>query len=126
MNGKPLSVGKFKGHPVLLQFWSPTSSAYLQELPGQLALFQKFHPKGFEIIGVVVDDHEFTVKKFLKDTGLPWPQYFDGKVWDNKLAERYGVDGLPSSFLIGADGKIVGIDLRALAIDELLTKMLPK
>lgn len=48
---------------------------------------------------------------------MTWPQYFDGKGWDNKLAKQYRVHSIPMSYLLDRDGIIVGKGLRGDALD---------
>ena len=55
-----------------------------------------------------------------------WPQYFDGQGWQNKLAGKYGVESIPFTVLVGADGKIVGTDLRGEALAPAVAKALGK
>jgi thioredoxin-related protein len=51
---------------------------------------------------------------------MTWSQYFDGARWKNKLAQKYGVRGIPATFLLDGDGKIIGRDLRGDKLDEAL------
>ena len=43
---------------------------------------------------------------------MTWPQFFDGKSWQNKLAVKYGIESIPATFLLDGEGKIIGKDLR--------------
>jgi len=63
---------------------------------------------------------------FTKDKNMPWPQYFDGKGWGNKLAGKYGVQSIPATYLLDGEGKIVGKDLRGEALEEAVAKALAK
>ena len=73
--------------------------------------------KGFDIIGVSLDSDHDKLDAFLKQQdGMTWPQFFDGQGWSNKLAAKYGVESIPFTILVGADGKIIGTDLRGEAL----------
>jgi len=61
-----------------------------------------------------------------KHAGMTWPQYFAGKGWGNKLAQRYGVEGIPFTILVGADGKIIGRDLRGAELGTAVAQALKK
>lgn len=124
--GEPLSVGKFKGKVVLVDFWATWCGPCVGELPNVLAAYHKYHSKGFEIIGVSLDKDENTLKNFIKEKGMVWPQYFDGKVWENKLGQKYGINSIPATFLLDQNGKIVAKGLRGPALDAQLAKMLDK
>jgi thiol-disulfide isomerase/thioredoxin len=124
--GEPLSIARFKGKVVLVDFWATWCGPCVAELPNVLAAYNKYHDKGFEIIGVSLDQNGDDLKSFLKEKGMVWPQYFDGKGWGSKLGQKYGIDSIPATFLLDQEGKIVAKGLRGPALDAQLAKMLSK
>ena len=86
--------------------------------------YGKYHDKGFEIIGISLDDSEPKLRSFLKDRNMTWVQYYDGSRWKNKLAQKYGVQAIPATFLLDGEGKIIGRDLRGEKLDEALATAL--
>ena len=125
LDGKPLSVGAFKGKVVLVDFWATWCVLCRIDLPNVIAAYQKHHGEGFEIVGVSLDDDRSVLDRFLKNAeGMTWPQYFDGKHWENKLARQYLVMSLPFNVLVGRDGKIIGTQLSGTALDAAITAAL--
>jgi thiol-disulfide isomerase/thioredoxin len=124
---QPLSVAALKGKIVLIDFWATWCGPCRAELPNVIATYGKYHDKGFEIIGVSLDSDREKLDSFLKQqNGMTWPQFFDGKGWSNELAVKYGVEAIPFTVLVGADGKIIGTNLRGEALGEAVGNALAK
>jgi peroxiredoxin len=124
LDGKPLSVANDKGKVVLIDFWATWCGPCVHELPNVLKVYEKDHDKGFDIIGVSLDSEKEKLTTFIKQQNMTWPQYFDGKGWENKLSTKYGVVSIPATYLLGKDGKIIGKDLRGDALDNAVTAAL--
>jgi len=126
LNGKPLSVGKYKGKVVLVDFWATWCGPCVGEMPNVIKAYQKYNPQGFEIIGISLDSDRDKLVNFIKKNNMPWAQYFDGKGWRNELAQKYGVNSIPATYLIGPDGKILGKNLRGHALEAAVGAALAK
>jgi len=121
---KPLSVGKYKGKVVLVDFWATWCGPCVGELPNVLKTYEKYHPKGFEIVGVSLDSDKTKLTSFMETKKITWQQYFDGKGWGNKLAGKYGVSSIPATFLLDREGKIISKNLRGEALEAEVAKIL--
>jgi peroxiredoxin len=110
--GKPLSIANYKGKVVMIDFWATWCPPCRGEIPNVVATYQKYHDKGFEIIGVSLDSDRDKLLSFIKDNNMTWQQFFDGQGWSNKLAVKYGIESIPMTFLLDGNGKIIGKDLR--------------
>jgi peroxiredoxin len=124
--GKHLSVADYKGKVVLIDFWATWCPPCLGELPNVVKAYEKHHEKGFEIIGVSLDQDEEKLKSFTKDRKMTWQQYFDGKGWGNKLVAKYGVQSIPTTYLLDREGKIIDKDLRGEALEQAVAAALAK
>lgn len=126
LEGKPLSIERFKGKVVLVDFWAVWCGPCIAELPHVLSAYKKHHADGFEIIGISLDQDRDKLDAFLQEKGMTWPQYFDGQGWQNKLAQEYGINSIPATFLLDGEGKIIAKDLRGDALEQAVTKALAK
>ena len=126
--GKPLSIARFKGKVVLLDFWATWCGPCRNELPNVLKTYEKHHADGFEIIGISLDRDQDREKLdgFIKEKKMTWPQFFDGKYWQNKLATKYGVNSIPATYLLDGEGTIIGKDLRGEDLEQAVAKALAK
>src|SRR6266496_5940233 len=126
VTGKPISVANYKGKVVLIDFWATWCGPCVAELPNVLKAYEKHHSKGFEIIGISLDQDEAKLTKFTKQKNMGWQQFFDGKGWGNKLASKYGINSIPATFLLDGEGKIIARNLRGDALEEAVAKALAK
>ena len=122
--GKPLSIANYKGKIVLVDFWATWCGPCVAELPNVLKTYEKHHGKGFEIIGISLDQDAAKLTAFTKEKKMTWQQFFDGKGWGNKLAVKYGVKSIPATYLLDAQGNIAAKDLRGEALEAQVAKML--
>jgi thiol-disulfide isomerase/thioredoxin len=124
LNGKPLALADFKGKIVLVDFWATWCGPCVEELPNVLAAYQKYHDKGFDIIGISLDQNRDALTGFIKERGMTWVQYFDGLGWKNKLGEQYGIQSIPNTYLLDRDGIIIAKNLRGTGLANKLAALL--
>ena len=124
--GKPLSIANYKGKVVLVDFWATWCPPCRAELPNVLKTYAAHHKDGFEIVGISLDEDQQKLTSFIKNQNMTWAQYFDGKGWRNKLATKYGVNSIPTTYLLDGQGTIIGQDLRGEDLEQAVVKALAK
>ena len=106
-----IRLSSLNGKVVLIDFWASWCGPCRAANPYLQKLYSKYKDKGFEIFAVSLDTKSKEWLKAIKQDKLRYTQVIDNSGWRSKVAERYFVDQLPTSFLLDRTGKIVAIDL---------------
>ena len=112
VDGKAVDIAKMRGKVVLVDFWATWCPPCRGEVPNVVAAYKKYHDKGFEIIGISLDQDKSALLSFTKEHDMTWPQYFDGNGWENKISSGFGINSIPAMWLVGKDGKVITADAR--------------
>ena len=126
ISGKEISLEKYSGKVVLLDFWATWCAPCVTEMPALQTLYDEFNTWGFEIIGISLDKDKALLEKFLLEKKIAWPIIFGGQGWNDVTKDLYGVRMVPASWVIDKKGIIrysqVKGDKLKNAIMELLTE----
>jgi thiol-disulfide isomerase/thioredoxin len=107
VDGRKVDLSTLRGKVVLIDFWATWCPPCVEEAPALAAAFEKFHGQGFEIVGISLDEDKADLEKFTAENKMPWPQFFDGKGWENELAQRFKIQSVPTMWLLNREGKLV-------------------
>ncbi|MBC9932595.1 TlpA disulfide reductase family protein [Chitinophaga qingshengii] len=124
-NGKDINLSSFRGKYVLVDFWASWCGPCRAENPNVVKAYGKFKDKGFEILGVSLDDKKDKWLAAVEADKLTWTHVSDLKGWKNAAAELYGVRAIPQNVLIDPKGKIVAKNLRGEDLEKKLAEVLP-
>ena len=117
--GKPQSLAKWKGKPLLVNFWASWCAPCVSEMPELSALAAQDGGKHFQVIGIGIDSPA-NIAEFVKNTPVSYPLYVGG-MGGTDLSRALGntAGGLPFTVLIGADGQVRKTYLGRLKFDQL-------
>lgn len=124
VDGNPIALSSFKGKYVLIDFWAAWCGPCRAENPNVVAAYKKFNKKGFDILGVSLDDNKDKWLEAIKKDGLTWTQVSDLKSWSNAAAKLYGVNSIPHSVLLDKEGVIIAKNLRGEELHKKLEEVL--
>ena len=114
----PVSLSDFRGKFLLVDFWAAWCGPCRAENPNIVAAYNKYHDKGFDILGVSLDDDRDKWLAAINKDGLFWNQVSDLNGWKNEVSVGYGIRSIPYSVLIDPDGVIIGKNLRGAELHE--------
>ena len=124
VDGNDISISQFKGKFVLIDFWATWCGPCVKEMPALVKLYEEYHDKGFEIVGISLDPDIEALKKYLATNKIRWPQYFDGKTWDNEIVKRFGIHSIPSTVLLDKNGIVLDKDLSGVILRKKVERLL--
>lgn len=124
-SGKKVALSDIKGKYVLLEFWASWCGPCREANPRLVQTYYRFKDKGFAILGVSLDENKAGWLKAIEDDGLAWENISDLKGDKNEAAMIYGINAVPSNFLIDAQGTIIAVNLRGASLEKKLEELLP-
>jgi peroxiredoxin len=119
-NGSTISLKESLGKVTVIDFWASWCGPCRKENPSVVALYNEFHSKGLNIIGVSLDDDATKWKDAIAKDKLTWNHVSNLKGFEDPIATLYDVQQIPTTFVLDSKGNIVAKDLRG---DELKAKV---
>ncbi|HEX8549266.1 MAG TPA: TlpA disulfide reductase family protein [Cytophagaceae bacterium] len=123
-SGKVIQLSALQGQIVLVDFWASWCGPCRANNPELVKLYNKYHSSGFEIFSVSLDKEKAAWVKAIEKDQLTWKSHgCDLKEWNSKHAINYGIEAIPSTFLVNEKGIIIAIDLDEYDIEKKLDKI---
>jgi len=126
LKGNPTKLSNYVGKHkvVLVDFWASWCPPCIRSIPGLLKMYKTYHKKGFEIVGVSLDQNQKDWENKVKELKITWPQMSDLKGWNNAGSQLYAVNSIPHLLLIDKDGTIVARNLHGEELEAKIKELL--
>lgn len=128
LDGTRFDWSSYRGKVVLVDFWATWCGPCRAEVPNVLKLYEAYHDKGFDVVGISLDAKREQAESYIQQTGIPWVTLFSEdeteRGWEHPLAVYYGITGIPRAILVDQQGNVVSMLARGPNLERELRKLL--
>lgn len=124
ISGESFNLFNQENKVVLIDFWLSSSEPWLREVSVLKTYYAEYKDQGFEIIGICLDKEKDSMERIIEEKGIGWNIAFSGMGWDDDTARLYGVNSVPSFWLVDKAGVLREYGLRGNELQEAIQALL--
>lgn len=122
-SGKNIKLSSFRGKYVLVDFWASWCKPCRMENPNVVKAYQQYKNKNFTVLGVSLDKKKEAWVQAIQADGLSWNHVSDLKFWESAVVPLFGINAIPTNFLLDPQGKVIAANLRGDALEQKLQEV---
>ena len=129
LDGQAFDWKNYAGKVVLVDFWATWCGPCVAEIPRMKRLYEKYRDRGFEIVGISIDDNLEALESGLEKHQLPWVVLADEnrRIADQvTMGSRFAINEVPRCILVGRDGKVISVETRGEKLEAELERLFGK
>ncbi|MEO7522856.1 MAG: TlpA disulfide reductase family protein [Ferruginibacter sp.] len=119
-----INLSSFRGKVVLIDFWASWCAPCRQSNPAVVKLYNHYNPRGFSVFGVSIDSKKEAWLQAVAQDNITYTQVIDPAGWSSQTAQKYGVNQIPTSFLLDKTGRIIAVDLEGDNLEDQIKQLL--
>ena len=124
LDGDTLRLSSLRGRVVFLDFWATDCGPCLPEIPHLAEMHRAYGGDGLALVSVSIDRDRTALVEMVEDREMTWPQVWQEGEWEGEVARLYSIRGIPQTYLLDRDGRIVAKGLRGEAMEESVAALL--
>ncbi len=125
LDGRPVSLSRYRGKVVLIDFWATWCGPCRAEIPNILENYKKYRGSVFEVLAVSTDQDMEELKSFILEERTPWTVLADRHPQNpQSMSQKFGISGIPTFILVGRDGRVVDVGCRGPELGKRLAQII--
>ncbi|MDM4014433.1 peroxiredoxin family protein [Roseiconus lacunae] len=125
VDGEEFDWSQYRGKVVLVDFWATWCGPCIAEAPNVRKNYDLYHEKGFDVVGISLDSDRERLEAYVEKESVPWVNLFkEGAGWKHPMAVKYGINAIPSVWLVDKEGKVVSLSARGDELGRQLEQLL--